>query len=575
MQKRYLLSIAISICLFALLFCFSACNEVNDGTLVSKGTVGVLEKTPINVTIIGQEAYADSPYLNRIKIRKKVTAIEDKAFYNCYNLKTVKFRYSKWSKLQKIGDYAFANCYDLEKIKLPTSITAIGAHAFEKCYDLKSIEIPDGVETISSNMFFDCINLEEVIIPSSVKTIEDGAFASCYALKSISIPSSVIKIGYSAFRGCKNLQKINIPSSVETVEGNIFYDCPLLTTVGNSEDCNIILDDNMTKIPSSLFSYCNNIEKISIPSSILSIGKEAFAGCKKLTSIELPSGLLSIGDNAFKDCVLLKTAGPAIGNYNIKYNWENEIPDSAFVCNDNLTSVTIPYEINKIGEYAFYNCSNLQSLIFLYATNSDTSDMIIDRFAFANCTALTSVTLLPHIKRVEYGAFYGCTAIDQVDISDGVLEISDFAFAGCKNIETIHIESDFEKLGYCVFDGCRNVNTIEIAVDNKTYNNGNNKDAIIKTSTKTLVRGCNNTIIPNNITTIDDYAFAWCTKMTSINIPKSVTSIGNNAFGHCKKLEEINYAGTKSEWGAISLGSEWNNGVIATVVKCSDGNITL
>ena len=67
-------------------------------------------------------------------------------------------------------------------------------------------------------------------------------------------------------------------------------------------------------------------------------------------------------------------------------------------------------------------------------------------------------------------------------------------------------------------------------------------------------------VIPDGVTTIGDYAFSGCTSLTSVTIGNLVTSIGNSAFYNCTSLTTINYTGTEAEWNAISKGYDWNDG---------------
>ena len=75
--------------------------------------------------------------------------------------------------------------------------------------------------------------------------------------------------------------------------------------------------------------------------------------------------------------------------------------------------------------------------------------------------------------------------------------------------------------------------------NNVYYDSRNNCNAIIETATNTLIAGCKNTIIPNSVTSIGDYAFSHCSGLTSISIPNSVTSIGGAAFSGCSGLTSI------------------------------------
>ena len=66
-------------------------------------------------------------------------------------------------------------------------------------------------------------------------------------------------------------------------------------------------------------------------------------------------------------------------------------------------------------------------------------------------------------------------------------------------------------------------------------------------------------VIPDSVTSIGDYAFAYCYSLTSVVIPDSVTSIGNYAFHGCKKLKTVFYKGTPEQWGKISISTYGND----------------
>lgn len=89
-----------------------------------------------------------------------------------------------------------------------------------------------------------------------------------------------------------------------------------------------------------------------------------------------------------------------------------------------------------------------------------------------------------------------------------------------------------------IFSGCYGLNSILVENGNQKYDSRNNCNAIIETSSNSLIIGCKNTIIPNSVTSIGDYAFSGCSGLTSITIPNSVTSIGNGAFIACFGLSD-------------------------------------
>ena len=65
--------------------------------------------------------------------------------------------------------------------------------------------------------------------------------------------------------------------------------------------------------------------------------------------------------------------------------------------------------------------------------------------------------------------------------------------------------------------------------------------------------------IPDSVTSIGNSAFYGCTKLTSVTIPNSVTSIGNGAFAYCSALASVKYRGSEEQWNAISKGSFWDS----------------
>ena len=124
-----------------------------------------------------------------------------------------------------------------------------------------------------------------------------------------------------------------------------------------------------------------------------------------------------------------------------------------------------------------------------------------------------------------------------VTIGNSVTTIGNNAFA-ISRLTSITIPSSVTSIGTGIFSYCSRLESIVVESNNSVFDSRNNCNAIIETSTNKLLNGCKNTIIPNTITSISNYAFTG-QSLTSMIIPSSVTSIGNEAFGECEILTSI------------------------------------
>ena len=125
-----------------------------------------------------------------------------------------------------------------------------------------------------------------------------------------------------------------------------------------------------------------------------------------------------------------------------------------------------------------------------------------------------------------------------VAIPENVTKIEDYAFDGCEKITSIKIPSSVTSIGAGAFNGCSNVKSIIVDKNNPVFDSRNDCNAIIDTATNTLIRGCKNTLIPNDVTSIGAEAFIDCSGLTNIDLPIGLKSIGVNAFS-ATGLKEI------------------------------------
>ena len=378
-----------------------------------------------------------------------ITVIPDAAFSSCKNLVKLDLP----NTVTQIMSNAF---YDsgLTTITIPNSVKIIGSCAFQECRSLKSVTLPDNDDftTISSYLFSNCEALETVNIPDTyvIETIGDSAFYGCTALEEIDIPDGVMSIGDSAFCSCSKLTKISIPSGVSRFSNYVFCGCSSLKDVSFPSDYSSIGEHAFdgTKITS-----------LMITNGVSSIASNAFDGCENLDSIyffenttsnddfALDGGILyKLDDNdALSEIAVIPQGADTviIGSENTNIT---ELPEKCFAYSNiqhviignniekipykcfsesNIKSVTLGSKVEEIGAYAFYDCSNLETIF----VDEDNCDFMVD-----NDGALLTAN---EKELIHYPAASSATSYV---IPEDVEIIHAYAFFRNENLETITFE---------------------------------------------------------------------------------------------------------------------------------------
>ena len=223
------------------------------------------------------------------------------------------------------------------------------------------------------------------------------------------------------------------------------------------------------------------------------------------------------------------------------------ISDWAFFRSLHLNSVAIPESVQRIGNYAFYFCTGLTSVtmddgvknigrfafqdcVSLRTVALSGSLMNIGISAFQGCSALTDISIPDGVKILRDGLFYGCSALTSVTVPDAVERIDWYVFRYCDSLETLHIGSGVSSIGEGAFYDCPALSSITVDAENAVYDSRDESNAVIETYSNTLLLGCFNTTIPEDVKKISRLAFYGCEELASITIPESITSIGREAF---------------------------------------------
>ena len=262
----------------------------------------------------------------------------------------------------------------------------------------------------------------------------------------------------------------------------------------------------VTAIGNKAFYYCHNIITVVIPDSVTSISEWAFYNCTSLTSIEIPDSVTSIDSYAFSGCYKLVEvinhsslnikAGSSNYGYVGYYAKEVHNGESKIV--------------NQNG-YLFYTYNNVNYLLGCVGNDTDLilpenyngENYEIYKYAFCNCTSLTSVVIPDSVTSIGEYAFFNCTTLVSVKIGDGVISIGYSAFSKCINLTSVEIGNNVTTIGIHAFSCCNSLTSV---------------------------------IIPDSVTTINERAFYDCKNLVSIVISNNVTCIDNFAFYYCENL---------------------------------------
>jgi len=218
---------------------------------------------PGSVTSIGGNAFAFCPSLTVITVdvqNANYSSLNGVLFDKSQNILIqcpggAAGSYTIPINVTNIGNSAFAVCSSLTNVTIGTNVTSIGEGAFDNCNNLTGITIPNSVSYMGNDAFSYCTNLTNVTIGTNVTKIGNDAFNYCTSLTSITIPNSVTNIGNYAFCFCTSLANVTIPSGVTSIDYSAFGSCAILTGVhfrGNSptptNDLSVFQSDTNTTV---------------------------------------------------------------------------------------------------------------------------------------------------------------------------------------------------------------------------------------------------------------------------------------------------------------------------------------
>ncbi len=538
------------------------------------GYTGLTSVTVANsVTSIGDSAFYGCSGLTSVTIGNSVTSIGDSAFYGCSGLSSLTIGDSVTS----IGHSAFYGCSGLTSVTIPNSVTSIGFSAFENCSGLTSVTIPNSVISIGGYAFRGCSGLTAVHI-SDLEAWCKISFSNLFSnplyyahhlflngteIKDLKIPNSMKSIGKYSFISCSGLISVTIPTSITSIDNHAFESCSNMNFVKSeiispfyiSDDVFEGISSNATlQVPKDTKSnyqaingwainFKNIIEEEETITYTLSITASGNGSANyNSTTIKNKTQSFTVDEGTSATITFTpdngyRVASVKVNNTDVTSSVSNNKYTISNIKANTTMEVVFGEEVNTVTiDYITYNLNHNEKTAEVTYRNISSADytgnVVIPQSITANGTKYT-------VTSIGANTFYRCSGLTSVTIPNTIISIGRGAFKNCSGLTSISIPNSVTSIGDFAFQGCSGLTSIYIENGNTKYDSRENSNAIIETSTNTLITGCKNTIIPNSVTSIGSWAFSGSSSLTSITIPASVTKIDDHAFYECVSLTSL------------------------------------
>lgn len=522
-----------------------------------------------------------------------------------------------------IGNYAFTDVNGLTKVTLPSTLKVIGKHAFSYT-GLQEIEIPDGVFNIGPNAFRECYSLTKATIPASVTNITSSAFRDCgdgftiYGYTGSAAEKYATEENY-LFVALDGGENPDDPETEETPAESFEYtiaDGEVKITGFTGSETDVVMPKAIegypvTTIGNSAFTG-SNVRSIVLQSSVNMLEGFNFTWCAQLETVTIPASVTNIGDCPFlqsnSDLIIIGEAGSAAEaaaqkyavdfkdaatgdlTYNDDYGYEIANGQATVTAYSGTETVLMmPSElggcpVTAIGSYALMNDSDVTSITIPEGVTS------IGVCAMQYNYSLTEVILPESLTRIGAYTFRECESLKEITIPKGVTRIGENAF------DTV--AADFTIKGYAdsyaqTYATENNIPFIALDGENPdepqdpegeqtegsyTYTVTGGKAAIVGYAGSDMevtipaalggypvvkigeyafeAKAMTAVIIPDSVTTIESAAFYWCRSLQAVSIPANVTSIGTNAFSNAHT--DLIFTGVRD---SVAQTYAWENAI--------------
>lgn len=468
--------------------------------------------------------------LQQVTLPDGLEIIQGGAFYGCSSLQQINVP----SALKEIHDQAFDGCTSLTNFTFPASLKKICCYSFHNAA-LSTIILPEGLETIGGNAFNGVASATEINIPSTVTGIGGYAFRQTGGKLTIACNlSSATAAEYfgasgtiGGSGGCRifygnTFNEIVFAEGVTTIPAELCKDWTSLQTYH--------FPSTLTTIGDSAFSG-SGLQVVDLPGTITSLGKSVFAGCQSLEQIIVREGITALPEKTFNFCqhvqtVQLPTTLLTIGS-------------EAFYYTTGTANLSSDMNIDSSNK-GFYGAH-------FTSVHIDEGVTHISGSFFADCDKLTSVSIPSTLTYIGNEAFYSCTLLSDIQLPSQLEYIGTHAFKYCSSLSNIEIPASVTSLGSGIFDGaagdtagsCLTIRCPLPSVASQSVAPFANSyfykvvlaEGITSVGNYALcsLNGTGELVLPSTLQTIGDYGFLYC-RATSVTFPNGLTTLGTGAF---------------------------------------------
>lgn len=501
-----------------------------------------------SITGIGNKSFKDYGLASAPNFNPEIIAIGQSAFQGCDSM----FGELSFScNNVTIEEYAFSGCSGLTSLNIGTGCS-ISQTAFIGCDNLKTLSIPGCLGEVNSGdySFYSGLNLDvggSLLFEDGITEINLGAFKDFRFTGSLKLPQNIQSLGVSAFENCEFTSQFANPDSLTTIGDYAFKNAKFngITNlkyvknigVGSYENYGLpgaatTVNDmlNIETIGSSAFKNSYLSGDLGIGPNCKSIGTEAFAGCSFLDGILTIGTGIALSEQKFQNTNFsnLKIGSWVKETQQQDYSFFRNFSDNAGLLFEEpsgllekignnsfqgfkISSLVLPASLKEIGSKAFYNCTELENLLFeprFVTTKLEISNITtIGDSAFENCKLTTSENVFNYLvfelpdNLVSIGnrTFANCDLLSgSLVFPDNLQSIGDECFINCSFTGQLSLTSNFYTLGNSCFKNCDGFSDY--------------------------------LVIPGNINSIGSECFAGCTGIGDVYTSLNASNLGLNTF---------------------------------------------